>query len=250
MSSLGDRMKGYEKAFCNVFPRRLPVIIRLDGKAFHTVTRFMSKPFDVDLITAMHNTAKFVCGNVQNAVFAYVQSDEISILMNSAVRLTTEPWFNNEQSKIESISAALASSFFSMNWVGRRAVQFDSRAFVLPEDEVCNYFIWRQQDWERNSVQMLARAHYSHKECHKKNCNDLQDMLHEKGVNWNDLSTHLKRGVCLYKRKVEHEVAGDDVEYDQRIMKTVYRTEWYIDKEPAIFTKDREFIEQHLAREE
>lgn len=64
------------------------------------------------------------------------------------------------------------------------SAMFDSRVFSLPKEEVVNYFIWRQQDAIRNSIQMVGRANFSNKQLNKKSCTEIQDMLlQEKGIN-------------------------------------------------------------------
>jgi len=225
--SIGDRMKKYyEEAYKTVLPMRMPVIIRLDGRAFHTLTKNLIKPFDLCFISIMQETAQYLCTNIHGAQLAYVQSDEISILLHNYKRLNSQAWFGNEVLKMTSVSAGMASAFFTYRF--QIPAVFDSRIFVLPEDEVCNYFICRQQDWTRNSIIMLARSLYSHKECNKKNQNELQEMCFQKGNNWNDLETHLKRGTCIIK-------------------KDKY---WIIDTEIPIFTKNRNYIEQWLEIEE
>ena len=222
--SLGDRIKGYyESPFKIKLPMRMPVIIRLDGKAFHTYTKKYEKPFDSVLVARMVDTAKYLCENIQGAELAYTQSDEISILLHNYKRLNSGSWFDNEIQKIVSISAGMASSYFSMD--SGELVQFDSRVFVLPEQEVCNYFIWRQQDWERNSIQMLSQSLYSHKQLQKKNQSQLQELCFKKGKNWNDLSIQLKRGTCIVKNE----------------------REWGIDYNIPIFTRNRNYIEKRLS---
>lgn len=262
--SLGDRMKKYYEGIWKVkLPRRMPMIIRVDGKAFHTYTRGCEKPFDYRLMGLMDETAVHLCENIQGAKLAYVQSDEISILVHDYTTLSSEAWFDKELQKMCAISAATASVFFSMNsWKLTRLTHdagvernpeipnlldvckpalFDSRCFVLPENEVANYFWWRQQDAVRNSIQMQARSLYSHKECDHKNQSDLQEMIHQKGQNWNDTPTGAKRGRCVYRQKIT--VEGDP-HYDNT--PTFERNPWVIDREIPIFTKDRDFIERHL----
>lgn len=249
--SLGDRMKKYYEGIWKVYlPRRMPMIIRVDGKAFHTYTRGCEKPFDYRLMQLMDETAKHLCENIQGAKLAYVQSDEISILVHDYTTLHSEAWFDKELQKMCAISAAMASVYFSMNsWKllkGTPFVQnkpdnikpalFDSRCFVLPENEVTNYFHWRQTDATRNSIQMQARALYSHKECDNKNQSDLQEMIHQKGQNWNDTPTGAKRGRCVYKKQILPGL-GDVINA---------REKFIIDTEIPIFTQDREFIERHL----
>lgn len=235
-TSLGDRMKKYEKAFKYALPPRMPVIIRVDGRAFHTLTRGLETPFDNDFIFVMNDVAEALCEEIQGAQMAYVQSDEISILVHSYKRHESQGWFGNEIQKMVSVSAAVASAVFTANseriWDRPRIAQFDSRVFVLPEAEVCNYFIWRQQDFERNSVQMLARSIYSHKECDQKNNAELQEMCWQKGHNWNNQPTEFKRGRCVYR------------------FSTGNRYHWGLDTEIPQFKMDRDYIEQHLALEE
>lgn len=198
MQSLGDRMKRYEASNRRWLTPRSYNILRVDGKAFHTLTRGMNKPFDLKLIEVMNKTALDLCSEVQGAKVAYVQSDEISVLFTDLDSVNTDLWFGGCQNKIESISAAVATEAFNyhFNNIFNRwpRARFDSRVFQLPDPvETHNCFVWRQKDWERNSLQMFARAVYSHKECHGKNTAQLHDMLHKKELNWNNLRADLKR---------------------------------------------------------
>lgn len=200
--SIGNRMKdNYEDRYRIKLSRRVPVIIRLDGKAFHTLTRHCDKPFDASFQATMEFTAGYLCREIQGAQCAYVQSDEISILLTDFARLNTDAWFDYNLQKIVSISAGMASAFFSAHYLydGQIAI-FDCRAFNIPKEEVTNYFIWRQQDWTRNSLQMLAQSHFSHKQLQRKNSADLHEMLHGIDVNWADLDPVWKNGVYLRKK--------------------------------------------------
>jgi tRNA(His) 5'-end guanylyltransferase len=199
--SIGNRMKSnYENRYRLFLTRRTPVIIRLDGRAFHTLTRGLQKPFDYYFSDTMVRTAEFLCSEIQGAKCSYIQSDEISILVTDFDALTTDAWFDYNIQKMASISAGLASAYFTSEWCeeGKIAV-FDSRVFNIPSEEVCNYFIWRQLDWVRNSVQMLAQSQFSHSQLHKKNTPMMHDMLHEKGINWADLDERWKNGVFVYR---------------------------------------------------
>ena len=238
--SLGDRIKSYEHATRTVLPNRFPVICRVDGRAFHTLTKNCEKPFDAKLMAAMDTCAITLCEEIQGAQIAYVQSDEISILIHSYKTFDSQPWFGNQVQKMTSVSAGIASSVMteqSINVFGefKRAV-FDARVFIVPEADVNNTMLWRQKDWERNSVQMLARAHFSHKECTNKNNHELQDMLHTIGVNWNDLPTSHKRGRCIVKEIYMVESAS--------------RSRWVVDNEIPIFSQDKNYIEKYLELEQ
>jgi tRNA(His) 5'-end guanylyltransferase len=183
--------------------------MRLDGKAFHTLTRGCKKPFDEELQSCMAHTALFLCEQIQGSQLAYVQSDEISILLIDYNTLQTDAWFDYNIQKMCSVAAGYASAYFSQEW-GKLGV-FDCRVFNVPKEEVCNYFVWRQQDWERNSIQMLAQAHFSHKELHKKNAKDLHEMLHEKNINWADLDPKWKNGLSLFKDEVGWMATGKEI---------------------------------------
>lgn len=237
---IGDRMKAYEKAARTTLPRRMPVIVRVDGKAFHTYTRGCARPFDGSLMTAMDVVAASLCEEMQGATLAFVQSDEVSVLLHNYRRLDTDAWFDNQVQKIASVSASIAAAtmtFMSQSIFGEtRRAHFDARAFVLPEAEVCNYFLWRQQDATRNSIQMVAQSLYSQRELHCKNTSVLQEMIFQKGINWNDLPVRQKRGRCVVRNVSD--VDG------------VVRHQWVVDDGVPIFSRDRAYIERHLATED
>lgn len=270
--SLGDRMKAYESIPKTFLTRRVPVIIRLDGKAFHTFTRGMKKPFDNVLMKTMQDTMKYLCENIQGCVLGYTQSDEITLVLTDYETITTDAWFGYNVQKMASISASMATlafnKFFEENcnivwdsyyeawnhteeetkynemlYSKLNKALFDSRVFSIPKEEVCNCLIWRQQDATRNSIQSVGQANFSQKQLKGKSCEMIQDMLFtEKGINWNDFPTDCKRGSCCYKREVEKEIT---------ISKTgekmiVNRNEWYIDKDIPIFTQERNYVEKWL----
>lgn len=232
--SLGDRMKDfYENRTRNFLPRRTYTIIRVDGKAFHTYTKGLEKPFDQKLINDMDETACYLCKNIQGAKFAFVQSDEISILLTDFDRLNTNAWFDGNIQKIASISASLATAKFNELRPNKIAL-FDSRVFTIPSDvEVENYFIWRQNDTVRNSIQSVVYNLYSPKEVHGKNTDELMIMGFKKGANWHDLPPKLKRGRLIVKQSYEKEGAT--------------RTKW-VCIEPTIFTQDREFFKSIIPK--
>ena len=274
--NLGDRMKeSYENRSKTFLTRRIPVIIRIDGKSFHTFTRGMKKPFDDILIEAMQQTMKYLCENIQGCVLGYTQSDEITLVLTDYSTPTTDAWFDYNVQKIVSVSASMATlafnKFFLDNvdiyrleaWDGisgykketdidyikkmlnkvKTGAMFDSRAFSIPKDEVVNCLIWRQQDATRNSIQSVGQTYFSQKQLNKKTCDEIQDMLFtEKGINWNDLKTIYKRGSCCYKQQVEREVILPKSNKKVKVRRNL----WYIDNEIPIFTQNREYIEKWL----
>jgi tRNA(His) guanylyltransferase len=244
--SLGDRMKSYENAYRTTLPIRLPVIIRIDGKAFHTYTRDCKRPVDPALVHCMDLTAMYLCKNIQGSMIAYVQSDEISILLNNYKTLDTQSWFDNNLQKMASVSASMAGAVFTMGsskiFGESKLAFFDSRAFVVPKEDVCNYFLWRQQDATRNSVQMLARTLYSHKQLENKSNEELQELCWQKGINWNDCPIPQKRGRCLVKTKLTK--TGMNPKTGESF--TAERSDWVVDTQIPIFSQDRFYINQHV----
>lgn len=197
--ALGDRIKSnFENRTRYLLPRRTYNIIRLDGKAFHTLTKGFERPYDQRLMDAMDFASIELCKQAQGAVMAYTQSDEISVLLTDFERDTTEAWFNGNLQKIVSVSASIVTQVFNSH-LGKPA-HFDARVFTIPDPtEVENYFIWRQNDAVRNSISMTAQNLYSHKELHGVGVNQMQELCFQKGVNWNDMPDGFKRGRITLK---------------------------------------------------
>ena len=262
---LGTRMKEfYEGIPKTKLMRRTPVAIRIDGKAFHTFTRGFKKPFDEVLVKSMQETTKYLCEHIQGCVLGYTQSDEITLILVDYKRLDSSAWFDYEVQKLCSISASMATMAFNKifseevnAWFGEQLVpiseevaqlynlycdkaekgaMFDARCFNIPREEVTNLIYWRQLDATRNSIQMVGQANFSHRELQGKSCNMIQDMLHEeKGINWNDFPTYLKRGSCVVKH--------------QSLIDGNWR--WIVDKNIPIFKSEgREYIEKLIQPEE
>jgi len=264
-SALGERMKtSYENRTKQFLTRRMPTIIRLDGKAFHTYTKSLKKPFDEGLIEDMQETTKFLCENIQGCKMGYTQSDEITLVLTDYDNLETSAWFDYSVQKMTSISASLATAKFnqlrlqreigsefdyadnkfldSKDLVNQSLAFFDSRVFQIPEkEEVVNCLIWRQRDAEKNSVAMLAQSLYSHKELHKKNGSDMQEMCFQKGYNWNDLHFSKKRGSFVLKTTTFRGVIMD-LASDEPFKETGYKRNIWEVVETPIFSKDRDSI--------
>ena len=262
--NLGKRMKEfYEQVPKTRLVRRMPVAIRIDGKAFHTFTRGFQKPFDKVLMTTMQETTKYLCENIQGCVFGYTQSDEITLILVDYKELDTSAWFDYEVQKLCSISASMATMAFNKffaknvdkynsdpkssgiqtNWYLAaldKGAMFDARCFNIPKEEVTNLVYWRQLDAVRNSVQMVGQADFSHKELQNKSCNMIQDMLHEqKGINWNDFPVDCKRGAAVIKRKI-----GTNVAAACGIAGAIYETRWVIDRNmPMLKGEDRKYLD-------
>lgn len=268
---LGDRMKGfYEDRTRFKLARRTNTIIRIDGKSFHTYTKGLKRPFDEGLMEDMNKTTEFLCQNIQGAKFGYVQSDEISILITDYDDISTHAWFDGNLQKMASIAASLATAKFNQLRMLRKSKEvqrpygeegekignldyldvqdfklamFDARVFQIPyQEEVINYFIWRQKDATRNSISSVAQANFSDKELHGKKANQMQDMLMlEKGINWNDFSPREKRGSLI--RKVQKTYTITDKFRHGGIPESAYtRNVWEADPETPIFSKEKGYL--------
>jgi tRNA(His) 5'-end guanylyltransferase len=209
--SLGDRMKEFYEDRSRVkLLRRTPVIVRVDGRAFHTLTRKAEKPFDAHIVWAMLAAAKKVASEMQGFKLGYVQSDEASFLLTDFDTLQTDAWFDYNLQKIVSIAASIMSVEFNQGAsfgsyqrlrgvVGINPV-FDARAFNVPNlVEAANYFLWRAKDWERNSVSMFARSFFSHKQLHGKSRTETLAMLEAEGHRWNEVDERYRNGSWLYR---------------------------------------------------
>ncbi len=219
--SIGDRMKGhYENRTRYMLPRRTFSVVRVDGKAFHSFTHRMERPFDDLFMHVMNQTALGLCEEIQGAKLGFVQSDEISVCLTDFDDITTEAWFDGNVQKIASVAASIATALFASQmpprWGGFPC--FDGRVFTIPSAvEVENYFIWRQQDATRNSLQMAAHAQFSHKELHGLNTGQMQEKLfNEKGINWNDYPEGFKRGRCVVRREQGWTVEAPPIFTQQR----------------------------------
>jgi tRNA(His) 5'-end guanylyltransferase len=234
--ALGQRLKNsYEHRTRYYLPRRTYTIIRLDGKTFHSYTKNLEKPFDFGLNQDLDDAVISILSEIQGARFAFVQSDEISILLTDFENEQTSAWFDGNIQKICSVSASLMTaefnklrmlrfftpkdndkeslldgySLYSIQEMNCKDISnfnlasFDSRIFTIPDRiEVMNYFIWRNQDIGRNSVSMVAQANFSHKELQNKSTAEMQEMLfQEKGINWADYPEELKNGRLIVKEE-------------------------------------------------
>jgi tRNA(His) 5'-end guanylyltransferase len=256
---LGDRMKAdYECRTRAFLPRRTYSLIRIDGKSFHAYTRGCVRPFDLDLMADMDATAAALCERIEGVKMAFVQSDEISLLLTDFATAQTEAWFDGNLQKICSVSASIATAHFNHARRKRIAADdaalayFDSRVWTIPQRiEVFHYFLWRQQDCSRNSVSMTAQAHLPHSQLQGKSSNELQELLwQEKGINWNDLPVGFKRG-----RVIERVLVMKDTEYvdkrtgETRRQENVTRHEWRV-VEPPLFSQDRAWLMDRIPGEE
>jgi len=222
---LGKRMKDqYETRTRTFLPRRTYTIIRLDGKAFHTFTRGMKRPFDKEFAEVMDETTIYLCNEIQGCKFGFTQSDEISLLLTDFDKIETAAWFDGQVQKMVSVAASLATAKFNNlmlqleegmdgyavgmegNMIHESAIKeqslafFDARVFTIPDPiEVENYFVWRQKDAMRNAISMHAQSLFSTNQLHKKSQVDMRQMLLNKGEDHEDMPIGFRLGRSFAK---------------------------------------------------
>lgn len=260
---LSTRMKKYEESFRYRLPRRLPVIVRLDGNSFSKLTKScdFEKPFDRLFENAMDETCIALL-EYCHAEFAYFQSDEISLLLKNGRNQT--PFLSNRVQKLTSLLASTASVAFSQA-TNTNGV-FDARCFILPKHEVVNYFIWRQEDAFKNCVSSFAyhglKSKYGSKKArnmlHGQSTDQRQEIIFQEiGTNVNNIPTHRKRGTLVesetYEQRIE-DVVDDEEKLSSLIEKghvgsreeIVTRSKWVCKKEIPRFTQNRSFISDRV----
>lgn len=237
-TALGDRMKAYEATYRALLPRRTYTLLRLDGRAFHSYLRGAVKPFDETFMADMDAVAEALCNEIAGAVFAYTQSDEISVLVTDFSSIGTEPWFGGVVAKQLSVSASLATAVLNERRPGKRAL-FDARLFTLADPvEVANYFLWRQWDAVRNSISMAAQARFSHRRLHGVSTGGMQELLwSEHGINWNDYPDGCKRGRVAQRQIGERAVEYVDKRSGQTVSTTAVRSWWETSAAPRFTTE-------------
>lgn len=207
----GDRMKKYEmmEAGRKLMPR-LPIIVRLDGKCFSKFTKGLNRPYDKRMSRLMIETTKALVAET-NALIGYTQSDEISLVIYSDSE-KSQVYYDGRIQKIIGDLAAFATGIFN-NLLDQyipekksnnpmKFPRFDCRVWNVPDKtEAANAILWREKDASKNSISMAARSFYSHKELHLKTSNEMQDMLMNKGINWNDYPSFFKRGTFIQRQR-------------------------------------------------
>lgn len=264
--TLGERMKEYEYVTRNYLTNRIPIIVRIDGKAFHKFTKGLDKPCDPIFMEAMERTTIKLCEQVQGTIMGYTQSDEISLVLTNTSNKNSELWFNNNLSKVISVSASIATlefnkAFYSlvsnslMTFEEKQkeiyerklfTANFDSRAFNIPREEIVNYFIWRQRDCQKNAVNSAARTMFSHKELQGLNQKQLKEkMLADKDIDFDEYyANKFKNGIIVIRKDKDRRF----VDANGNVFVATSK-QWTSEDTNIIFEKDREFIEKYLAEE-
>jgi len=225
------------------------ILVMLDGKNFSTLIKNnFKKPFDDDFINMMNQTAKFLCNNVQGVKFAYVQSDEISLLITDYDTTETDTPFGGRLCKLQSLLASLATSefnrWFTLNkWYkycvsenkfsddarisisevndfisNMKMAQFDCKVWTVPnQNDAFAWFLYRQLDCIKNSKQQTAQTYIPHKLLVGHNADEqIQMVLEQKGIDWNTFIPDYKFGRFVYKVETigtAKDNKGNTVEY-------------------------------------
>lgn len=226
-TALGDRMKRHEATYRTLLPRRTYTIIRVDGRAFHSYLRGAERPYDAQFMADMDHVAEALCQEITGAVFAYTQSDEISVLVTDFATPGTQPWFGGVTAKVVSLAASIATAELNSRRPGQRAL-FDARVFTIADPiEVANYFLWRQRDAVRNSISMAAQARFSHRQLHGVSTGQMQELLWaDHRINWNDYPAGAKRGRTTVRRTGKRDVEYVDRRTQETVRTTAVRSWW------------------------
>lgn len=234
---LADRMKFYENFNKQYLAPNQYVLMRLDGKNFSKFTKtYFKKPFDIDFINMMQDTAKYLFSNISGCCAAYVQSDEITLLLTDMKSKGMEGWFNYRVDKMCSIAAGMATAKFnnllymfmfanmytkcdilptfdvyeiSDELTNMPMPVFDCRVWNVPNsNEVKNVFLWRQRDCIRNSILQYAQSFFTHNELMNKNTDEIEEMIKNKIQDetkwWENLDNVVKYGTFIFKSKNEN----------------------------------------------
>ncbi len=210
-------MKRYEAVTRTQLIPLLPTLARVDGRSFHAFTKGMERPYDMWMVQAMRDTAMALVKET-GARTAYTQSDEITLLWYSD-RPGSQIWFDGDHTKMVSQIAAQATLHFyracleRMPEHARKLPTFDGRVWQVPnKEEAANVFRWREWDATKNSITMAASSVYTEEELHGKNGSQKQDMLWQKGINWNDYPAFFKRGTFIHRRVVRSKFTVHEIE--------------------------------------
>jgi len=219
--TLGDKMKALEMVEGD---RRavkgMPLIARLDGRAFHTFTKGLKRPFDQKLTQLMQETTRYLTEET-NSLIGYTQSDEITLVWflpadEERQRGTEKPkknagstyLFDGRYQKMCSILSAMATGHFNRmlpTFLPEKAgwlPLFDARVWQVPTlHEAYQALLWREKDAIKNSISMAAQAHFSPKQLHGVGSEAKKQMLREIGDPWEEYASCYRKG--SYFRRVE-----------------------------------------------
>ena len=203
------------------------IMVMIDGKNFSKLVKNkFEKPFDDWFISTMDKTATHLCKEIQNCVCAFVQSDEISLIIKDNT-LTSSP-FDGRLCKLQSVIPSIATSFFNKEIIKRNLIAgmkideitnmpdycFDCKAWAVPSvNDAMAWVLYRQIDCIRNSKQQFAQTYVPHKTLLNKDTDEQVSLcLEQTGNDWNAIENNKKYGRLFYK-VVVNKTTPDGIEY-------------------------------------
>lgn len=215
---LGDRCKEYEQAEAGRRAvRGLPLLARLDGRAFHTFTRDLARPYERGLSLAMIETARTLVAEL-NALVGYTQSDEITLAWYEPADSVSDYLFDGRFQKLASVAAGLASARFGQlvreHLPGKAGAtpHFDCRVWQVPSlADAADVFVWREDDAGKNSISMAAGAYYADAELDGQHSGRKLELLAHAGVDWHAYPAFFQRGTYLQRRPHQRALTDDEL---------------------------------------
>ncbi|WP_298523410.1 tRNA(His) guanylyltransferase Thg1 family protein [uncultured Methanobrevibacter sp.] len=228
-------MKEYEVYSSLKVPKNSKIIMRLDGRSFHTLARDLEliKPYDENFYKVMSQVCRDLFEEF-SPLFVYTFSDEISLLFDKVP-------FDGRIEKLNSVIASFTASSFVMHYNRefKKPPAFDSRVIPISDDDIVKYFKWRQDESWVNCVNShgisYLKSKYPNNVANDKikgmNLSDVHELLFENGINLNNVETYKKRGIGIY-RKNKKVVGFNKKENKDQVS---YRSHIFIDWEIPIF---------------
>ena len=208
---LDKKMRVYEQSLDQILLPEMYMVARLDGRGFTRLTKEICKfeaPFDERFRDMMIHTTEVVMSCGFRVVYAFTESDEISLLFDK-----DEDTFGRKVRKYNSTLAGEASAAISLA-LGRVAT-FDCRMVPLPTIErVQDYFRWRQEDANRNALNSHCywklrkegmSVNEATKELEGKGVSFKNELLFARGINYDKLPSWQKRGIGMWNEQYEKE---------------------------------------------
>jgi len=205
------------------------VIAMVDGHCFSKLIKNkFKKPFDIEFINAMNETAVYLCENIQGAKLAYTQSDEISVLITDFDTPMTDSFFGYRLCKMQSLIASMATAKFNQIMAENHPglYEFDCKCWTVPNaNDAYAWFLCRQTDCIKNSKQQAAQTYLPHKALLNHTSDEQIELLKsEKGIDWHEYSNGEKYGRFVYKIKGEFEKdlpSGEHIKFERNMWTAV-----------------------------
>lgn len=213
-----------------------PVVVRIDGRAFHSLTHDagFKKPFDEDFMDLMAAVASsLVSESGLEPLFAYVFSDEINLYFR-------ELPFGGRVEKIDSVCASYAAGTFVAISGFKKPVAFDARIVFTTEADVAGYLEWRQREAWRNHINAYCQYALISEGMSPRGAADalkgmkspdMHEMMFERGVNLSKTPSWQRRGIII--RREEYTKTGYNPIEKKEVLTS--RSTVTIDKNPPLF---------------